>query len=267
VTDAGLISFWDYGVYFAGERGSQQFYNVPHHRTVAYSSGWDGAPGAHPFATGPWRAPANNTNTFARESHIDALAAKAGVDPIEFRMRNLKDERMRRVFQAAADKFGWTPAKAPSGRGYGVACGIDAGTYVAHIAEIAVDKETGRLKVKRVVCAQDMGLCVNPEGAKLQMEGAITMGLGYALTEEIQFQGGEIRNRNFDSYELPRFSWVPDIETVIIDAKNSPAQGGGEPAIICMGGLLTNAVFDATGARLLQLPMTPERVKAGMPRG
>jgi len=174
---------------------------------------------------------------------------------------------MRRVFQAAADKFGWTPAKAPSGRGYGVACGIDAGTYVAHIAEIAVDKETGRLKVKRVVCAQDMGLCVNPEGAKLQMEGAITMGLGYALTEEIQFQGGEIRNRNFDSYELPRFSWVPDIETVIIDAKNSPAQGGGEPAIICMGGLLTNAVFDATGARLLQLPMTPERVKAGMPRG
>ena len=92
------------------------------------------------------------------------------------------------------------------------------------------------------------------------------MGLGYALTEEVQFQGGEIRNRNFDSYELPRFSWVPEIETVIIDAKNSPAQGGGEPAIICMGGLLANAVFDATGARLLQLPMTPERVKAGMPR-
>jgi nicotinate dehydrogenase subunit B len=267
VTDAGLISFWDYGVYFAGERGSQQFYNVPHHRTVAYSSGWNGGPGAHPFATGPWRAPANNTNTFARESHIDALAAKAGVDPIEFRMRNLKDERMRRVLQAAADKFGWKPAKAPSGRGYGVACGIDAGTYVAHIAEVAVDKETGRVKVKRVVCAQDMGLCVNPEGAKLQMEGAITMGLGYALTEEIQFQGGEIRNRNFDSYELPRFSWVPEIETVIIDARNSPAQGGGEPAIICMGGLLANAVFDATGTRLLQLPMTPERIKAGMPRG
>lgn len=266
VTDAGLISFWDYGVYFAGERGSQQFYNVPHHRTVAYSSGWDGGSGAHPFATGPWRAPANNTNTFARESHIDALAAKAGVDPVEFRMRNLKDERMRRVLQAAADKFGWTPAKAPSGRGYGVACGIDAGTYVAHIAEVAVDKETGHVRVKRVVCAQDMGLCINPEGAKLQMEGCITMGLGYPLTEEVQFQGGEIRNRNFDSYELPRFSWVPEIETVIIDAKNSPAQGGGEPAIICMGGLLANAVFDATGARLLQLPMTPERVKAGMPR-
>jgi isoquinoline 1-oxidoreductase len=266
VTDAGLISFWDYGVYFAGERGAPQFYNIPHHRTVTYSSGWNGGPGAHPFATGPWRAPANNTNTFARESHIDALAAKASVDPIEFRMRNLKDERMRRVLQAAADKFGWTPAKAPSGRGYGVACGIDAGTYVAHIAEVAVHKDSG-VKVKRVVCAQDMGLCVNPEGAKLQMEGAITMGLGYALTEEVQFQGGDIRNRNFDSYELPRFSWVPEIETIIIDAKTFPAQGGGEPAIICMGGLLANAVFDATGVRLLQLPMTLERVKAGMPRG
>jgi nicotinate dehydrogenase subunit B len=267
VTDAGLISFWDYGVYFAGERGAQQFYNIPDHRTVAYGSGWNGGPGAHPFATGPWRAPANNTNTFARESHIDALAAKAGIDPIEFRIRNLKDERMRRVLHAAADKFGWTPAKAPSGRGYGVACGIDAGTYVAHIAEVAVNKGTGHVQVKRVVCAQDMGLCINPEGAKLQMEGCITMGLGYALTEEVQFTGGEIHNRNFDSYELPRFSWVPEIETVIIEAQNSPAQGGGEPAIICMGGLIANAVFDATGARLLQLPMTPERVKSGMARG
>jgi CO/xanthine dehydrogenase Mo-binding subunit len=145
-----------------------------------------------------------------------------------------------------------------------VACGIDAGSYVAHIAEIAVDKASGHVQVKRVVCAQDMGLCVNPEGAKLQVEGAITMGLGYALTEEVQFTGGEIHNRNFDSYELPRFSWAPEIETVIIDATQSPAQGGGEPAIICMGGLLANAVFDATGARLLQLPMTPERVKAAM---
>jgi isoquinoline 1-oxidoreductase len=264
ITGAGLIAFWDYGVYFAGERGAQQFYNIPHHRTTAYSSGWNGGPGVHPFATGAWRAPSNNTNTFARESHIDSLAVEAGADPVEFRLRNLKDERMRRVLQAAAEKFGWTPAKAPSRRGYGVACGIDAGSYVAHIAEIAVDKASGRAQVKRVVCAQDMGLCVNPEGAKMQVEGAITMGLGYALTEEVQFTGGEIHNRNFDSYELPRFSWTPEIETVIIDAPQSPAQGGGEPAIICMGGLLANAVFDSTGARLLQLPMTPERVKAAI---
>jgi isoquinoline 1-oxidoreductase len=266
VTAAGLISFWDYGVYFAGERGSQHFYNIPHHRTMAYNSGWTGAPGSHPFATGPWRAPANNTNTFARESHIDMLASKAGMDPVEFRLKNLKDERMRRVLQAATEKFGWSPAKAPSGRGYGVACGTDSGTYVAHLAEVAVDKQTGRVQVKRVVCAQEMGLCINPAGARLQIEGCIMMGLGYALTEEIRFQGGEILDSNFDTYTIPHFSWLPEIETVIVDAKDSPAQGGGEPAVICMGGLLANGVFDATGARLRQLPMTPERIKAALSR-
>jgi len=267
ITESGLISLWDYGVYFAGERGAQQFYNIPHHRTVTYGSGWTAAPGSHPFATGPWRAPGNNTNTFARESHIDMLASKAGMDPVEFRLKNLQDPKVRRVLQAVAEKFGWSPAKAPSGRGYGVACGIDAGTYVAHMAEVEVDKNTGSVRVKRVACAQEMGLCVNPEGARLQMEGAITMGLGYALSEEVRFAGGEIHDSNFDTYTIPHFSWLPEIETVIIDAKDSPAQGGGEPAIICMGALIANAVFDATGARLLQLPMTPERIKAALSRG
>jgi isoquinoline 1-oxidoreductase len=267
VTESGLISFWDYGVYFAGARGSQHFYNIPHHRTVAYGSGWTGVPGSHPFATGPWRAPSNNTNSFARESHIDMLASKAGMDPVEFRLKNLKDERMRRVLEAVAEKFGWSPAKAPSGRGYGVACGIDVGTYVAHMAEVVVDKNTGAVQVKRVVCAQEMGLCINPEGARLQMEGCIMMGLGYALTEEIRFTGGEIHDSNFDTYTIPHFSWLPEIETVILDAKDSPAQGGGEPAVICMGALIANAVFDATGARLRQLPMTPERIKDALSRG
>jgi isoquinoline 1-oxidoreductase len=266
VTESGLISFWDYGVYFAGERGAAQFYNIPHHRTVAYGSGWTAAPGSHPFATGPWRAPGNNTNSFARESHIDMLAAKAGMDPVEFRLKNLKDERMRRVLQAAARKFGWSAAKTPSQRGYGVACGTDANSYVAHMAEVAVDKNTGNVRVKWVVCAQEMGLCVNPEGARLQMEGAITMGLGYALSEEVRFQGGEILDSNFDTYTIPRFSWLPEIETVILDAKDSPPQGGGEPPIICVGAVIANAVFDATGARLLQLPMTPERVKDALSR-
>jgi isoquinoline 1-oxidoreductase len=267
VSESGLISFWDYGEYFAGERGAQQFYNIPHHRTVAYGSGWSAPHGAHPFGTGPWRAPGNNTNTFARESHIDMLASRAGMDAVEFRLKNLQDPKVRRVLQAVAEKFGWSPAKAPSGRGYGVACGIDAGTYVAHMAEVEVDKNTGSVRVKRVVCAQDMGLCVNPEGARLQMEGAITMGLGYALSEEVRFTGGEIHDANFDAYTIPHFSWLPEIETVIIDAKDSPAQGGGEPAIICMGALIANAVLDATGARLRQLPMTPERIKAALPHG
>jgi len=105
---------------------------------------------------------------------------------------------------------------------------------------------------------------INPEGAKMQVEGCITMGLGYALTEEIHFKGGEIFDLNFDTYEITRFSRLPKIETVLIKAEDSPAQGGGEPAIICMGGVIANAIYDAIGARLFQLPMTPERIIEAM---
>jgi len=265
IKDSGKIFLWDYKVYFAGERGCQQFYDIPHHRTASTGGGWRGTPGSHPFGTGAWRAPANNTNTFARESQIEIMALKAGTDPLEFRLKNLKDKRMIGVLTAAAEKFGWTKSKAANGRGYGISLGIDSGTYVAHIAEVDVDKKKGTVQVKRVVCAQDMGLVINPEGAKMQMEGCITMGLGYALTEEIHFKGGEIFDLNFDTYEIPRFSWLPKIETVLIDAKDSPHQGGGEPAIICMGAVVANAIYDAVGARLFQLPMTPERIKAALP--
>jgi nicotinate dehydrogenase subunit B len=264
IDDSGRVTLWDYGVYFAGERGSQHFYDIPHHRTMSFGGGWRGTPGSHPFGTGAWRAPANNTNTFARESHIDILAAAAGMDPLKFRLKNLKDKRMIRVLQVAAEKFGWKPAKAPGGRGYGIATGVDSGTYVAHMAEVEVDKKTGDVQVTRVVCAQDMGLSINPEGAKTQMEGCITMGLGYALTEDIHFKGGEIFDLNFDTYEIPRFSWLPKIEAILIDDREAAPQGGGEPAIICMGGLIANAIFDAIGARVFQLPMTPERIKQAL---
>ena len=263
VTESGQMVFWDYGVYFAGERGSNHFYDIPHHRTTAYGQGMGGEK-PHPFATGAWRAPANNTNTFARESQMDIMAAEVGMDPVELRLKNLSDERMARVLKAAAERFGWTPAKPPSGRGFGVACGIDSGTYVATMAEAEVDGETGHVQVKRVVCAQDMGVAVNPAGATLQVEGCVTMGLGYALTEEIRFKGGVVLDLNFDTYELPRFSWTPEIDTVLVENKDLPPQGGGEPAIICMGAVVANAIYDATGARLFQLPMTPERIKRAM---
>jgi isoquinoline 1-oxidoreductase len=146
VDASGKMAFWDYDVYFAGERGAQQFYTVPNYRTASRGSGFGGPAGAHPFATGAWRAPGNNTNTYARESHIDIMAAGAGIDPVEFRLNNLSDARMIRVLKTAADRFGWTPAKAPSKRGYGVACGIDAGTYVAAIAEVAMDAANSPLK-------------------------------------------------------------------------------------------------------------------------
>jgi len=219
---------------------------------------------AHPFATGAWRAPGNNTNTFARESHVDILAAQAGMDPVDFRLGNLADKKMRQVLETTASTFGWKKAPAPSGRGQGVALGIDAGTYVGLAAEVAVDASTGKIRVKRLVCAQNMGLAINPEGATIQMEGCLTMGLGYALAEEVCFSGGKVLDTNFDSYEIPRFSWLPEIETVIIDARNDPPQGGGEPAIVVVGAAVANAVFDAVGARVYRMPMTAKRVKAAM---
>jgi CO/xanthine dehydrogenase Mo-binding subunit len=192
------------------------------------------------------------------------MASAARCDPVEFRLKNLSDARMVRVLKAAAERFGWVPAKAPSKRGYGVTCGIDAGTYVAAIAEVAVNREKGTVQVKRIVCAQDMGLVINPEGSRIQMEGCVTMGLGYTLTEEVHFQGGKVLDTNFDTYEIPRFSWVPKIETVLVESEEAAPQGGGEPAIVVMGAVVANAIHDATGARLLQLPMTPERVKAAI---
>jgi CO/xanthine dehydrogenase Mo-binding subunit len=171
---------------------------------------------------------------------------------------------MARVIEAAAERFGWTPKASPSGRGYGVACGTDAGTYVATIAEVRVNRQTGTVQVVRVTCAQDMGVVVNPEGARQQMEGCITMGLGYCLSEEVRFRNGEVLDRNFDTYEIPRFSWTPRIDTLILDSPDLPAQGGGEPAIVTMGAVVANAVHDAVGARLLHLPMTPARVKAAI---
>jgi len=260
----GRITLWDYDVYFAGDRAAELFYDVPNVRMRVFG-GWRGAGNdAHRFAVGPWRAPGANMNVFARESHVDVMAAAAAVDPVEFRLRNMRDERMRRVLQEATRTFGWTPSPAPSRRGFGVACGIDSGTYATLAVEVKVDPARGEVRVERVVCAQDMGIVVNPDGATMQAEGSITMGLGYVLTEELRFRGGEIQDRNFGSYEVPRFSWLPKIETVLVRNDALAPQGGGEPAIVPMGAAIANAVFDATGARLFRLPLTPARVKAAI---
>ncbi|MBZ5586713.1 MAG: molybdopterin-dependent oxidoreductase [Acidobacteriia bacterium] len=259
----GKIVSWDYAVVGAGNRNAEQFYDVPNHRTTSAGE-WGGGnpPGMHPFAVGPWRAPSVNTNTFARESHIDMLATKAGMDAVQFRLKNLTDKRMIRVLQTATGKFGWKPAKAPSGRGVGVSCGVYSGTYVAMCAEVAVNKATGKVQVKRLVQAQDQGVTVSPDGTRQQMEGCMTMGLGYALTEEVRFKDGAVLSKSFADYEIPRFSWLPKIETVIIDNPELAAQGCGEPPMINMGAVIANAIYDAVGVRMLQLPMTPERILA-----
>ena len=261
----GRITFWEHHAFCAGDQEAEPVYELEHQR-IRSSGGWMGGnpAGLHPFAVGAWRAPAANTNVHAREAHMNALAAMAKMDPLEFRLFHLKNPRMIAVLKAAEKAFGWTRKPVPSGRGFGVACADHRDTLVAAMAEVAVDRKTGEVHVKRVVVAQDMGVVVHPDGARQQMEGCVTMGLGYALSEEVRFRAGQVLDANFDTYHIPRFSQVPEIQTILIDNPNLPAQGGGEPAIVIMGALIANAIHDAVGVRLLQLPMTPARVKAAL---
>jgi len=255
------IVYWDYDNYFAGSRSSEPFYDIANQRVAARGGWMGGGSQAHPFAVGAWRGPGSNSNVFAMESQIDIMAAAAGMDPLTFRLSHLTDKRMRIVLQAAAEKFGHRFAKAPTKRGFGMACTDYKGTYVATMAEVKVDEKSGVIGVQRVVCAQDTGEVINPDGVRLQIEGCIIMGLGYVLREEIRFRGGKIIDENFDTYELPRFSWLPKIETVLVDNPAIPPQGCGEPAITPMGAVIANAVYDAIGVRLYELPMTPARIK------
>jgi isoquinoline 1-oxidoreductase len=255
----GHITFWECDILFTGSRSSEPIYNIPHFRVKTRS-----ASRVHPFGTGAWRGPGSNTNVFAMESHTDILAQAAGMDPLLFRMNNLRDERMIRVLKTAADKFGHNFNKGPSGMGYGISCTNYLNSYVATIAHVSVNKSTGKVKVERVVCAQDMGEIINPQGAKLQIEGGITMGLSAALSEEIEFSSGKIRTENFDSYQITRFADAPPIDIMLVDNPDVPPQGCGEPAITTVGAALANAIFDAVGARVYILPMTPERILAAM---
>jgi len=259
LNEKGHITFWECDILFTGSRSSEPIYNIQHFRVKTRSTGR-----VHPFGTGAWRGPGSNTNVFAMESHTDILAQAAGMDPLLFRMNNLRDERMIRVLKNAAEKYDHNFNKSPSGMGYGISCTNYLNTYVATIAHVSVNKSTGKVKVEQVVCAQDMGEIINPQGAKIQIEGGITMGISAALSEEIEFSGGKILTRNFDSYQITRFSDAPPIEIVLIDNPDIPPQGCGEPAITTVGAALANAIFDAVGARVYTLPMTPERILAAM---
>lgn len=252
----GKITFLDFNAYCSGARGTDMFYAIENHKTTT----WDGDD-VHFFYTGAWRAPGNPTNTFAREVHLDIMAHKIGMDTFEFRMKNMGDKRAQRSLELAAKKFGWNNWERKPGYGRGIAVGFDAGTFVTIIAEVHVDTDKGKVKVTRTVVGQDMGQVVNPEGAEIQAEGCVNMGLGYSLTEDIDFEGGEVKNKNFNDYQLPIFSMIPEeIEVINADVMDEPPQGGGEPAIVSVGGAIANAVFDACGARVHRMPLTPERV-------
>jgi isoquinoline 1-oxidoreductase len=204
---------------------------------------------------------ASTANNFAREGHINELAHIAGIEPLAFRLKNLKDERLRAVLEAAAARFGWGKSQPAEGHGVGIAGGSEKGSYVATCAEVAVDPSSGKVRVVRAVTAFECGAVLNPDHLKNQIEGAVVQGLGGALFEEIEFDSGKIRNAAFSAYRVPRFSDTPELETVLVDRKDMAPIGAGETPIIAIAPAVAAAIFQATGTRPRSLPMSASGVK------
>lgn len=216
-----------------------------------------------PLRPGSYRALAATANNFARESHMDALAHEARMDPLAFRLKNLDNPRLRAVFEAAAERFGWARMKSSRERGYGLAGGTDKGGFVATCVEVGIHPETGQIHIRRVVQAWESGAVVNPDGLRNQMMGAITQAIGGALFEQILFANGHILNPHFAHYRVPRFSDIPEIEVVLLDRKDLPSAGAGEIGIIGLAPAVANAIFAATGTRLPDMPLAPRRQRSG----
>ena len=255
VTKDGLITAWDFHNYNSGSSAIRPLYDIANLRAQSHTS-------RSPLAQGSYRALAATANHFARESHIDDLAAAVKIDPLEFRLKNLKDDRLRAVLKAAAEQFGWGRIQPPEGHGLGIAGGSEKGSYVATCAEVAVDRASSKVQVVRAVTAFECGAIVNPDHLKNQVEGAVVMGLGGALFEAIHFDGGKITTDGFSSYRVPRFSDAPKLETVLVNWPDLPSAGAGETPIVAIAPAVGNAIFAATGIRLRSLPMVPEGLKS-----
>ena len=251
----GALTAWDFHNYHSGSSGIDTPYVVANQR-IEY----------HPvpliLRSGSYRGLAATANHFARETHMDALARVAQIDPLAFRLKNLSDARLRAVLVSAAEAFGWPRKKTQLGQGFGLACGNEKGSYVATCAEVAVDKTSGAVRVVRMVEAFECGAIVNPDGLRNQVVGAMIQGLGGALFEAVEFENGRIKNPHFASYRLPRFRDVPEIEAVLLDRKDIPSAGAGETPIMAVAPAVGNALFDATGVRLNNLPMVPNGLRS-----
>jgi isoquinoline 1-oxidoreductase len=210
---------------------------------------------------GSYRGLASTANQFARETNMDELARAIGAEPLEFRLKNLKDPRLIDVFKAASEKFEWSKKREGLGYGVGIAGGFEKGGYIATCAEVLVERASGNVKVTRIVTAIDCGPVINPEQLRNQLEGAAMMGLGGALFEAIEFENGQITTNRLSRYRVPRFRDLPVIETVLIDRKDQPAMGAGEVPLMCVAPAIGNAIFDAVGVRLRSLPLAPNGVK------
>jgi len=219
-----------------------------------------------------FRSLGGSMNTFANESFIDELAAAAGVDPVEYRLRYLANPRERAVLIAAVEKAGWDPRPSPctnetelpegEGRGVAFARYENDQAIVACIAKVQVEKNTGVVRVKRIVVAHDCGLIINPDGVKNQIEGNVIQSLSRALKEEVEFDERRITSVDWQTYPILTFSDVPEIEIVLINRPDQPAMGAGEPSTVTTAAAVANAIFDSIGVRMRQIPFAPERIRS-----
>jgi len=255
ITEDGKLTAWEFHNYHSGSSGIETPYDVANQLTQYHQV-------PLVLRSGSYRGLAATANHFARETHMDALARLAKLDPLEFRLKNASDARLRAVLEAVTKSFAWPRKKTQVGQGFGLACGSEKGSYVAACAEVAVDRASGGVRVVHVVEAFECGAIVNPDGLRNQVVGAIIQGLGGALFEAMEFENGRIKNPHFATYRVPRFRDVPEIEAILLDRKDIPSAGAGETPIMAIAPAVGNALFDATGVRLNNLPLVPNGLRA-----
>jgi isoquinoline 1-oxidoreductase len=247
--EEGRLLVWDFTNYNSGESALATSYTSPHGRTQFLATD-------SPLRQGSYRALASTANNFARESAIDELAELAGADPLEFRLQHLPDGRLKDVLNAATKKFNWRDRRdnRAGNHGVGLACGTEKGSFVAACVEVEV--VGGRPRIVSICQAFECGAIQNPLNLRAQNEGAIVMGLGGALREEIRFKEGRIENASFGDYEVPRMDDLPEqLDVVLVNRPDLPSVGAGETPIIAIAPAVANAVFHATGARCRSMPL------------
>ena len=244
------------GPNYAADRNAIALYDFPGHNVTTHFIT------EMPLRVSSTRGLGAYANIFAIESFIDELAHATGADPVDYRLRFLKDERARDVIVKAAEKFAWSQwRKTPGrGRGIGFAKYKNIAGYCAVALEVEVNRQNGRIRVLRAVASADCGHMVNPDGVSNQIEGGLIQSLSWTLKEEVQMDKTRVLSRDWNSYPILTFSEVPPVDIVLIDRPGQPFLGTGEASQGPTGAALANAVFDATGVRLRTLPLTPDRV-------